>query len=39
MALKYLVNKPDFNVRLIHWILFLEEFDYTMQYKLGYMHH
>jgi hypothetical protein len=39
MALKYLVNKLDFSGRLIHWIFFLKEFDYTMQYKLGRMHH
>jgi hypothetical protein len=35
MALKYLVNKPNFNGRLARWILLLEQFDYTMEYKLS----
>jgi hypothetical protein len=38
MALKYLVNKLDLSGRLAHWILLLEEFDYTMEYKPGRMH-
>ncbi len=38
MTLKYLVNKPNLSGRLARWILFLEEFDYTMEYKPGYMH-
>ncbi len=38
MALRYLVNKPDLSGRLACWILLLEEFDYTVEYKLGRMH-
>ena len=38
MALRYLVNKPDFSGRLARWILLLTEFDYTVQYKPGMMH-
>lgn len=35
MALKYLVNKPNFNGRLARWIFLLEQFDYTIEYKLS----
>jgi len=38
MALRYLVNKLDLSGRLACWILFLEEFDYTVEYKPGRMH-
>ena len=38
MAIKYLVNKPELSGRLARWILLLEEFDYTVEYKLGCMH-
>jgi hypothetical protein len=38
MALRYLVNKPNLSGRLARWILLLEEFDYTMEYKPGHMH-
>ncbi len=32
------MNKPDLSGRLAHWIFLLEEFDYTVEYKLGHMH-
>lgn len=35
MAIKYLVAP---NERLARWILFLEEFDYAVEFKLGRMH-
>lgn len=38
MASKYLVNKAELNGRLVRWVLLLEEFDYTIEYKLGCMH-
>jgi hypothetical protein len=38
MALRYLVNKLDLSGRLARWILLLEEFDYTVEYKPGHMH-
>ena len=38
MAIKFLVNKAELSGRLARWILLLEEFDYTMEYKLGRMH-
>ena len=38
MAIKYLVNKPELSGRLARWILLLEEFDYTVEYKPGRMH-
>ena len=38
MAIKYLVNKHELSGRLGRWILLLEEFDYTVEYKLGRMH-
>ena len=38
MTIKYLVNKPELSGRLARWVLLLEEFDYTVEYKLGRMH-
>ena len=38
MAIKYLVNKAELNGRLARWVLLLEEFDYTMEYKPGRVH-
>ena len=33
MAIKYLINKAEQNGRLTRWMLLLEEFDYTVEYK------
>lgn len=38
MTIKYLVNKPELSGRLARWVLLLEEFDYTVEYKPGWMH-
>ena len=38
MAIKYLVNKEKLSGRLARWVLLLEEFDYTVEYKPGRMH-
>ena len=38
MTIKYLVNKAKLSGRLARWVLLLEEFDYTMEYKPGKMH-
>ena len=38
MAIKNLVNKTKLSGRLATWILLLEEFNYTVEYKLGSMH-
>ena len=38
MTIKYLVNKAELNGRLARWVLLLEEFDYTVEYKPGKMH-
>jgi hypothetical protein len=38
MTIKFLVNKPELNGRLTRWILLLEEFDYTLEYKPRRMH-
>jgi hypothetical protein len=35
MAIKFLVNKPELNGRLARWVLLLEKFDYTVDYKPG----
>ena len=37
MAIKYLVNKAELSGRLARWVLLLEEFDYTVEYKPGRM--
>ena len=38
MAIKFLVNKAELSGRLAIWILFLEELDYTVEYKPRRMH-
>ncbi|PTQ27291.1 hypothetical protein MARPO_0207s0002 [Marchantia polymorpha] len=38
MAIKYLVNKAELSGKLARWVLLLEEFDYTVEYKPGCMH-
>ena len=38
MAIKYLVNKVELSGRLARWVLLLEEFDYTVEYKPRRMH-
>lgn len=38
LTLKYLVSKPNLSRRLARWVLLLEEFDYTVEYKPGRMH-
>lgn len=38
MAIKFLVNKPKLSGRLARWVLLLEDFDYTVGYKLGRIH-
>ena len=38
MAIKFLVNKTELSSRLGRWVLLLEEFDYTIEYKPGRMH-
>ena len=38
MAIKYLVNKVELRVRLARWVLLLEKFDYTIEYKPSWMH-
>jgi hypothetical protein len=35
MVIKYLVNKAELCGRLARWILLLEEFNYTVEYKPG----
>ena len=38
MAIKYLINKVELSGMLARWVLLLEEFDYTVEYKPGRMH-
>ena len=38
MAIEYLVNKAELSGRLARWVLLLEEFDYTVEYKPGRLH-
>ena len=38
MAIKFLINKAELSGMLARWILLLEEFDYTVEYKPGRMH-
>ena len=38
MTIKYLVNKAELSGRLARWVLLLEEFVYTMEYKPCRMH-
>lgn len=38
MEIKFLVKKPKLSGRLARWILLLEEFDYTVEYKPERMH-
>ena len=33
MVIKYLVNKAELSGRLVRWVLLLEEFEYTVEYK------
>eukprot|EP00253_Pinus_taeda_P027739 PITA_27739 len=35
VAIRYLMNKPDVNARIIRWLLLLQEFDLTIIDKLG----
>lgn len=39
IAIKFLVNKPDFSGRLARWVLLLSNFDYIVQYKHGKAHY
>lgn len=38
MTIKFLVNKPELSGRLARWVLLLEEFDYTIEYKPDRIH-
>ena len=38
MRIKFLVNKAEFRGRLARWVLLLEEFNYTVEYKPGRMY-
>ena len=38
MMIKYLVNKAELSERLVRWVLSLEDFDYTVDYKPSRMH-
>ena len=35
VAIKYLMNKPDVNARIIRWLLLLQQFYITVVDKLG----
>ena len=34
-TIRYLINKPDVNARIIRWLLLLQQFDLTIIDKLG----
>ena len=38
LMINYLVNKAKLSERLARWVLLLEEFDYTIEYKPCCMH-
>ena len=38
MAIKFLVNKTKLSGSLAGWVLLLEKFDYTVEYKRGRMY-
>ena len=38
MTIKYLVNKAELSGRLARWVLLLEDFDYTVEYKPRRLH-
>lgn len=38
LAIKYIVNNPELSGRLARWVLLLQEFDYTVEYKPGSAH-
>ena len=37
-ALKYMVNKPQLSGRIARWVLLLQEFDFTIEVRLGKKH-
>ena len=37
MAIRYLVNKAELTGKIARWVLLLEEFDYTVEFKPGRM--
>jgi hypothetical protein len=37
-ALKYMINKPQCSKRIARWILFLQEFNFTINIRLGKIH-
>jgi hypothetical protein len=37
-ALLYLVNKPIVNGQIVRWLLLLQEFDFKVIFKLGWVH-
>lgn len=32
-VLKYMIDKPHFNRRIVHWVLLLQEFNFTIEVK------
>ena len=38
MVINFLINKAELTGRLARWVLLLEEFDYTVEYKPGHIH-